>query len=188
MSKLDVIRHWPRPQNTKELRTFLGLCNYYGDLTPHLQRAQALNKLISKSKFVCSLEREAAFNDFKAALTSEDFLQFPNMSAPFEVSTDAFGTGIECVLSQRDDSGRDQPVLFASKALTNNKLNWHTRDKEAYAFNFVLQKCRPYLLGHCFTWLTDHRGLQWLRNTRDPLGRYARWHSGQEDHGINRAI
>ena len=76
------------------------------------------------------------------------------MSAPFEVSTDPSGTGIECVLSQRDDSGRDQPVLFASKALTNNKLNWHTRDKEAYTFNFALQKCRalpfraPLYLAH----------------------------------------
>lgn len=29
LSKLDVIRDWPRPRNTKELRTFLGLCNYY---------------------------------------------------------------------------------------------------------------------------------------------------------------
>ena len=65
LSKLDVIRHWPRPQNTKELRTFLDLCNYYGDFIPHLQRAQALNKLIGKSKFVCSLEREAALNDLK---------------------------------------------------------------------------------------------------------------------------
>lgn len=87
---------------------------------------QALNKLIGKSKFVCSLELEAAFNDLKAALTSKDVLQFPNMSAPFEVSTDPSGTGIECVLSQRDDSGRDQPVLFASKAIKSNKLNWHT--------------------------------------------------------------
>ena len=121
------------------------------------------------------------FNDLKAALTSKDVLQFPNMSAPFEVSTDPSGTGIECVLSQRDDSGRDQPVKFASKALINNKLNWHTRDIEACAFNFALLKCRPYLSGRPFTWLTDHRGLQWLRNTRDPLGRYARWREQSEE-------
>ena len=42
------------------------------------------------------------------------------MLAPFEVSTDASDTGIGCILPQRDDAGRDQPVLFASKALTNN--------------------------------------------------------------------
>ena len=96
------------------------------------------------------------------------------MSRPFELSTDASDTGIDCILSQRDDSGRDRPVLFASKTL-NNELNWHKRDKEVYALIFALPKFRPYLLGRRFTWHTDHKGLQWLRNTRDPRGRYARW-------------
>ena len=182
-TKVNVIRHWPRPENTKELRAFLGLCNYYSEFIPNLQhRARVLNQLTGKSKFIWSLEREAAFNDLKLALTSDDvLLQFPNMLAPFEVSTDASDTGIGCILSQRDDSGRDQPVLFASKALTNNELNWHTRDKEAYAFIFALRKFRPYLLGHRFIWHTDHKGLQWLRNTRDPRGRYARWLEESEE-------
>ena len=30
-------------------------------------------------------------------------------------------------------------------------------------------------MGTRFTWHTDHEGLKWLRNTRDPRGRYARW-------------
>lgn len=71
--------------------------------------------------------------------------------------------------------GRYQPVLFASKSLTDNKLNWHTRVKEAYAFIFAFRKFRPYLLGHHFTWHTDHKGLQWLRNACDPRSRYACW-------------
>ena len=182
-TKVNVIRHWPRPENTKELRAFLGLCNYYSEFIPNLQhRARVLHQLTGKSKFIWTLEREAAFNDLKLALTSDDvLLQFPNMLAPFEVSTDASDTGIGCILSQRDDSGRDQPVLFASKALTNNELNWHTRDKEAYAFIFALRKFRPYLLGRRFIWHTDHKGLQWLRNTRDPRGRYARWLEESEE-------
>ena len=35
-AKLSVIRNWPRPQNAKELRAFLGLCNYYADFIPNL--------------------------------------------------------------------------------------------------------------------------------------------------------
>lgn len=50
----------------------------------------------------------------------------------FEISIDASDTGIGCILSQRDSSSCDQPVLYASKALTNNELNLHTCDKEAY--------------------------------------------------------
>lgn len=182
-TKLSAIRDWPRPRNTKELRAFLGLCNYYSDFIPNLQqRAHVLNLLTGKSKFLWSIEKEAAFHDLKFALTSSDvLLHFPDISRPFELSTDASDTGIGCILSQRDDSGRDQPVLFASKALTNNELNWHTRDKEVYAFVFALRKFRPYLLGRRFTWHTDHKGLQWLRNTRDPRGRYARWLEESEE-------
>ena len=79
------------------------------------------------------------------------------------------------VLSQRHAPGRDQPILFPSKALTNNELNWQTCDKEAYAFSFTLQKFRPYLFGLHFTWFTDHKGLQWLRNTNNLQGHYAHW-------------
>ncbi len=55
-----------------------------------------------------------------------------------------------------------------------HELNWHTRDKEAFALVFALRKFRQYLLGRKFIWYTDHEGLKWLRNTRDPRGRYAR--------------
>ena len=54
-------------------------------------------------------------------------------------------------------------------------MNWHTRDKEAFAFMFALRKFRPYLLRRKFIWHTDDKGPQWLRNTRDPRGPYARW-------------
>ena len=106
------------------------------------------------------------------------------MSKPFELSTDASDTGIGCILPQRDGLGRDRPVLFASKSLTDNELSWHTRDKGAYAFIFALRKFRPYLLGCRFTWHTDHisdMGLQWLRSARDPQGRYARWLEESEE-------
>ena len=52
-AKVEVIRQWPCPTNTKELRAFLGLCNYYGDFILNLQeRARVLNRLTGKSKFV----------------------------------------------------------------------------------------------------------------------------------------
>ena len=108
-TKLSVISNWPRPQHTKDLRAFLGLCNYFGDFIPNLQqRARVLHQLTGKSKFIWIIEREAAFNDLKCALTSSDvLLQFPNLSRPFELSIYASDTGIGCVLSRRDGSGRD---------------------------------------------------------------------------------
>ena len=40
--KVAVIRDWPRPSSTKEVRSFLGLCAYYTDFVPDLQRIAAL--------------------------------------------------------------------------------------------------------------------------------------------------
>lgn len=49
-AKSSEICHWPRPQNTKELQAFLGLCNYYGDFIPNLQQcAHVLNQLTGES-------------------------------------------------------------------------------------------------------------------------------------------
>ena len=124
-AKVEVIRQWPFPTNTKELRAFLGLCNYYGDLIPNLQaRARVLNQITGEAKFCWTVEREAAFNDLKIALSSNDaILHFPNMTKLFELSIDASDSSVGWILSQTDLSGKDRPVFFASKALSDSKQN-----------------------------------------------------------------
>ena len=49
--KVEVIRNWPRLQTTKQLRQFLGLCNYYNDFVPQLQvLAAPLHEVSGKAK------------------------------------------------------------------------------------------------------------------------------------------
>jgi len=60
-------------------------------------------------------------------------------------------------------------------SLTDSELNWHTHNKEAYAFISTLRKFWQYLLGCCFIWHTGQMGLQWLRIAHDPWGGYAHW-------------
>ncbi|KAK3738177.1 hypothetical protein QZH41_007177 [Actinostola sp. cb2023] len=174
----DIIigENWPRPQTSKDVRSFLGLCNYYMEFVPNIQLlAKPLNELTGKASFVWTAEREKSFCKLKEALTSAPVLAFPDMTKTFELSTDASDTGFGCILSQRDNSGRERPVYYLSKTFCDNELSWHTRDKEAFALVYALRKFRQYLLGRKFIWYTDHLGLRWLRNTRDPRGRYARW-------------
>ena len=174
--KLEVIRTWPRPSSTREVRSFLGLCTYYTDFVAELQcLAAPLHQISGKAKFVWNRAHEEAFQQLKTALCEKVVLRFPDMSREFEVSTDASDSGLGCILSQRDEQGRDRPICFASKTFTENEKNWHIRDKEAFAFVFALRKFRPYLLGKPFRWYTDHRSLTWLQTTRDPRGRYSRW-------------
>ena len=172
--RVEVIRNWPRPETTKQVRQFTGICNYYSDFVPNLQRLAApLHEISGKARFSWDARREQAFSRLKDALCSAAGLHLPDMNRRFEVSTDDSGLG--CVLSQRSDDGKDRPVCFASKAFSDSERNWHIRDKEVFALIFAVRKFRAYLLGKPFQWFTDHYGLQWLRNTKDPRGRYARW-------------
>ena len=99
--KVAEIKSWPRPASTKEVRSFLGLCAYYSDFVPDLQRIAApLHQISGKAKFNWADEREAAFEKPKMALSETVTLQFPDMQE-FEVSTEASNTGLVCILSQR---------------------------------------------------------------------------------------
>ncbi|KAK3726345.1 hypothetical protein QZH41_001516 [Actinostola sp. cb2023] len=167
--KVETVRNWPRPQTSKDVRSFLGLCNYYMEFVPNIQLlAKPLNVLTGKASFVWTAEREKSFCKLKIALTSAPVLAFPDMTKTFELSTDASDTGFGCILSQRDNSGRERPVYYLSKAFCDNELSWHTRDKEAFALVYALRKFRQYLLGRKFIWYTDHLGLRWLRNKGTP--------------------
>ena len=174
--KVDAVLNWPRPTTAKDVRIFLGLCNYYMEFMPNIQLvAKPLNELTGTAKFEWTAEREEAFYKLKEALTSAPVLAFPDMTRTFELSTDASDIGFGSILSQRDSTGQDRPIYYLSRTFSSNEINWHTRDKEAFALVYALRKFRHYLLGQRFTWHTDHLGLRWLRNTRDPRGRYAHW-------------
>ena len=174
--RVEAVRSWPSPTTTKQVRQFLGLCTYYNDFVPGLQLLAApLHELSGKSRFSWDKRRELAFQQVKQGLCDAATLQLPDMQREFEVSTDASDTGLGCVLSQRDDAGVERPICFASRSFTDSERNWHIRDKEVFALVFAIRKFRHYLLGKRFRWFTDHFGLQWLHNTKDPRGRYARW-------------
>ena len=137
--------------------------------------AAPLHQISGKAKFEWNVKHEEAFQQLKNALCEQVVLQYPDMSREFEVSTDASDLGHGCILSQRDEQGRDRPVCLASKVFTENDKNWHIRDKEAFACLRTSLTSGIYLLGKPFRWYTDHRSLTWLQTTRDPRGRYSRW-------------
>jgi len=50
-SKTDIITNWPRPTNAKQVKSFLGVTNYYRRfLARYSQRSAASRELTSKDK------------------------------------------------------------------------------------------------------------------------------------------
>lgn len=90
LSKVDVIRNTPRPNNPTELRSILGIADYYRRFIRSFTSIWApLHAMISAEvKFQWTEEMSAAFELLKDRLKSTAVLAFPNFDAAFVVEND----------------------------------------------------------------------------------------------------
>nr|CAD1834599.1 unnamed protein product [Ananas comosus var. bracteatus] len=86
--KVRAICEWEAPTTVSELRSFLGLVNYYRRfIAGYSARAAPLTDLLKKTQSWDWTPRCAkAFEDLKRAVTEDPVLRLPDCSCPFEVS------------------------------------------------------------------------------------------------------
>ena len=160
--KTKAIAEWPVPQNIKELRSFLGLANFYRNFVPGFADISApLTDLrSSKATFTWEAKHQSAFDTLKQSLMSPPILDYPRKHDHFTLTTDASDVGLGAVLS----TPRNTVIEFASRALTSAERNYTTTEKECLAIIWATRKFRHYLLGSSFTLETDHKPLEWLES------------------------
>jgi len=78
-TKTEVIRNWPVPKNLTEMRSFLGLANFYQRYVKNCAKiAVPLTELEKKNvTFSWNQEQQNAFDQLKNALCSTPILQIP---------------------------------------------------------------------------------------------------------------
>jgi len=76
---------------------------------------------------------------------------------------------------QRSDDGTPHPVAYASRKLTPTEQTYSTREQEALAILFAIEKFDCFLAGRKFTVVTDHKSLSWLMTQPLVKGRLANW-------------
>ncbi|PRQ41877.1 putative nucleotidyltransferase, Ribonuclease H [Rosa chinensis] len=169
--KIEAIKNWKKPMSLKGLRGFLGMAGYYRKYVKNFGIiAKALTNMLKKDNFVWTLEAETAFEELKAALCSTPVLALPDFTKKFDVECDASGLGIGAVLSQEG-----HPIAYLSKALAPKHLALSVYDKEMLAVVFAVEHWRPYLLGHPFRIITDHRTIQYFLNQRITTPAQQKW-------------
>ena len=89
--KIDAIRNAPRPENLHQLRSFLGLVNYYGKFLPSLSTtAHPLNQLTQANhKWKWSEDYEIVFTKLKEQLCSKPVLIHYDPGLPLKLACDA---------------------------------------------------------------------------------------------------
>ena len=101
-SKTETVIQWERPKNVAEIRSFLGLTDYYRRFVKDLSSIVApMTRLTSKEvRFEWDAECENTFRELKVRLTSAPVLTIPDSEELYEVYTDASGSRLGCVLMQ----------------------------------------------------------------------------------------
>ena len=174
--KILAVKSFPVPKSVKDVRSFLGLCNYYRRFVEGFAKiASPLNRLTRKDvAFVWSPECETAFNSLKNRLCSPPILAYPDFERPFHLYTDASQSALGYILSQTIE-GREHVISYGGRELNLAEKRYSTTEREALAVVDGIKRYRPYLSGAKFYVHTDHGSLSWLMNVKDPTGRLARW-------------
>ena len=176
-AKVQVIKDWPRPTSQKDVRSFLGLSNYFrkfvqGYTTLVIPLIQLTRKIIKWSPEIWTAACEKSFEGIKHALANAPVLALPDFTKPFtmEVVCDASLVGVGAILIQE---GR--PIAFESRKLSDAEVKWTTTEQELWAVIHALKTWRCYLEGVPFTVVTDHNPNIYFQTQKNLSRRQARW-------------
>eukprot|EP00096_Caligus_rogercresseyi_P008633 TRINITY_DN2783_c0_g1_i6.p1 TRINITY_DN2783_c0_g1~~TRINITY_DN2783_c0_g1_i6.p1 ORF type:complete len:1211 (-),score=137.53 TRINITY_DN2783_c0_g1_i6:1226-4822(-) len=154
---------FPTPSSPSEVKSFLGLVNFYGHFVKDLAAmAYPLTELTKdRAEFKWQDDERNSFAAIKKSVTDAPCLTHYDPSLPLILTTDASPLGLGAVLSQVDQSN-ERPVAFASRKLSKAERNYSQIDREATGIMYGLSKFERYLLGRPFAIKTDHRPLQYI--------------------------
>jgi transposase InsO family protein len=169
MKKVEAILKIDTPTTRKQLRSFIGMVNYYRDMWP--QRSHLLSPLSSltsaKTKWEWTKECQTAFDDIKKLIAKETLLTYPNFKKPFEIHTDASKVQLGACISQEG-----KPVAFYSRKLNPAQTRYTTTERELLSIVETLKEFRNILLGQQIIVHTDHANLTYKHFNSD---RVMRW-------------
>ena len=125
----EMINALPRPTTKKEIRSFLGLANYYRAPIPIFATVAApLTDLTRKgqpNKIQWGQTQERAFSSLRDSLLKRPILKLPDHSKPFILQTNASKFGLGATLMQLHDE-KLYPLAYASKKLAPAETNYST--------------------------------------------------------------
>lgn len=160
-NKVEAIVNMPEPTNKDEVRSYIGLVNYYGRFFQNLSTIlYPLNNLLKDHvKFVWSKECKIAFNTVRMQIKKEVHLVHYDPKLPLLLATDASPVGVGAVLSHIYPDGTEKPIQFASQTLSPVQQRYTQIDREAYAIIFGIRKFYQYVYARKFILITDNRPL-----------------------------
>ncbi|KAJ9529550.1 hypothetical protein QJQ45_013935, partial [Haematococcus lacustris] len=181
-AKVAAVETWPVPTTVHDVRSFLGLANFYrrfiknfSDIAAPLTALTQADGHDKQGKVTWTSTQQSAFDALKHALTTAPVLIAPDPTQPYTLRCDASGIGIGAVLTQGTGPA-ERVVAYHSRKLLPAERNYPTHEQELLSLVEALKVWRHYLLGVNFTLLTDNWANKHLQTQpRLDSKRQARW-------------
>ncbi|GFX72451.1 retrovirus-related Pol polyprotein from transposon 17.6 [Trichonephila clavipes] len=177
------INEFPVPTDQKQIKSFLGCCNFYRRYIKNFaKRALPLTNLLRKdTPFEWTSETQEAFDDIKKAILNPPVLALPDPNAELQITIDASSRGIGAVLEQKYPNSEVKPLYFFSKKLNPSQSKYNATVLEFFAIYTALNFFRPFLLGRKFKVFTDHKPLAGFLSNKNPSSKILRWKLALEE-------
>ncbi|XP_064638291.1 uncharacterized protein LOC135494308 [Lineus longissimus] len=181
--KVEAIANMPKPTDVAGVQRLIGMINYLSRFLKGLSDAcEPLRELTKKdgkmgkgekrqgemgmnqkdAEWLWTANHDAAFEKLKHLTTTAPVLRYFDVHEDTTIQCDASDTGLGAAIMQKE-----QPVAYASRALTSAERNYAQIEKELLAIVYATKKFHQYTYGRKVIVESDHRPLESIQ--RKPL-------------------
>ena len=165
---LETIRSAKRPTTKMEVRSFLGLANYYRDHMPSFAAIAVPLSDLTKKGLPESVRweeaQEKAFVTLRESMARRPILRLPDHDKTFILRTDASNCGLGAALMQEHEK-RFFLIAYGSKKPTSVERKYSTIE-ECLAIVWGVSKFCLYLAGKPFVLQADKQPLTFLKDAK----------------------
>jgi hypothetical protein len=157
--KVKAVVEWTRPISLFEVRSLLGLGDYYRRFIEGFSKLLAPLIALTKKNacYVWMNECEHSFQELKRRLVTTLVLALPTKYGNLIVYSDASRKGLGWVLIQNDNV-----IAYALRQLKPYEQNYLTHDLELATVVFALKIWRHYLYGEKCEIYTNYKSLKYF--------------------------
>ena len=185
-NKIELYTRLEPPKTLKELRSFLGIVNYYREHCKHFaENLTPLNRILSgltlskkNVRIPWDENHQHAFDATIQALKEADTLSFDEIEEPLVLTSDASATHAGAVLEQFIDkdfatTGRTEtrPLAYFSQVFPSLTKARSTFNRELTALYLAVRHFRFRIRGRELIFRTDHKSL--VNAMNNPEGQHS---------------
>ena len=171
--KLKAVGQTAPPATVKEVRQFLGLCNFFRTHVKNFALVSSPLTVLTKKdspwkKGPLPPESYKAYRELQTILCSEPVVAYPRSNRTYALITDAsLGDdkkpgGLGAILTQIDEKGKFYVIAYASRKLSKHEQNYTAFLVEMQAAVWAMDHFDVNLKGRHFILYTDHKPLEKL--------------------------